>query len=61
MAFIKKTKPQIGDWILTTKDHESCSGIMKKGTPVQIIGKNQRGYNIEDKFGNKMYEIGWEI
>lgn len=59
MAFIKNNGEQ--DWIKTTKIHESCSGYFEVGTLVKITGKTERGYNIEDEFGNKINEIGWII
>ena len=61
MAYITKGH-KIGDWIITKKRHESLAGIFTKGSKVKIIGIDpMRGYAIEDEYGNKMYEIGWEI
>ncbi len=61
MAYISKT-PKIGDWVFTTKKHESMSGIFTKDSFVKIVGIDPiRGYEIEDMFGNRMCEIGWEI
>ena len=59
MAFVKNNGKQ--DWIEATKIHESCSGYFEIGTLVKIAGKSERGYNIEDEFGNKINEIGWVI
>lgn len=60
--YISKNNPKIGDWVVTKKRHESMAGIFTKGTKVKIIEvDNMRGYAIEDEYGNKMYEIGWEI
>ncbi len=53
---------KIGDWVITTKMHESLNGIFTKGSKAKIVGIDPvRGYDIEDEHGNKMYEIGWEI
>lgn len=60
--YISKNNTKIGDWVVTKKRHESMAGIFTKGTKVKIIDvDDMRGYAIEDEYGNKMYEIGWEI
>ena len=41
--------------------HSSCAGYFEVGTKVKIINITERGYDIEDKKGNKVLEIGWEI
>ena len=62
MAYIAAKKNKIGDWVITTKRHESLSGTFTAGSNVKIIGINPiRGYAIEDERGNKMYDIDWEI
>ena len=61
MAYITKGN-KIGDWVITSKRHESLGGIFTTGSKVKIIGVDPvRGYAIEDEYGNKIYEIGWEI
>ena len=62
MAYIAAKKNKIGDWVITTKKHESIAGTFTMGSKVKIIGINpNRGYVIEDECGNKLYGIGWEI
>ena len=62
MAYIAAKNNEIGDWVITKKRHESVAGIFTVGSKVKIIGIDPvRGYAIEDEYGNKMYEIGWEI
>ena len=65
MAYIATKRNEmnkIGDWVLTNKRHESMAGVFTKGSKVKIIDINLiRGYAIEDEYGNKMYDIGWEI
>jgi len=62
MAYIKKSGKQIGDWVYTTKVHESLAGTFTIGSYVQIIEIDpMRGYGIQDADGNRMIEIGWEI
>ena len=62
MAYITSKKNKIGDWVITTKKHESMSGTFTTGSKVKIVDINPiRGYAIEDERGNKIYEIGWEI
>lgn len=60
--FVKNETPKIGDWVITTKDHESLRGTMLKGSKVQIIDIDwMRGYAIQDEEGNRVVEIGWII
>lgn len=60
--YISKSNSKISDWVVTSKKHESMAGIFTRGTKVKIIDvDDMRGYAIEDEYGNKMYEIGWEI
>ena len=62
MAYITSKNNKIGDWVITTKRHESMSGTFTMGSKVKIVDINPiRGYAIEDERGNKIYEIGWEI
>ena len=62
MAYITSKKNKIGDWVITTKRHESMAGTFTTGSKVKIIGIDPiRGYAIEDEYDNKMYDIGWEI
>jgi len=61
MAFKPVTTIYKGDVVITEKEHSSCSGTFEIGTKVTVIGRTERGYDIEDEFGNKMYEIGWVI
>ena len=62
MAYITSKNNKIGDWVITTKRHESIAGTFTMGSKVKIIGINPiRGYVIEDECGNKLYGIGWEI
>ena len=62
MAYITSKNNKIGDWVITTKRHESMSGTFTAGSKVKIVDINPiRGYAIEDERGNKIYEIGWEI
>ena len=62
MAYIATKRNEIGAWVITKKRHESVAGIFTKGSKVKIIDINPiRGYDIEDEYGNKMYEIDWEI
>lgn len=62
MAYITSKNNKIGDWVITTKRHESMAGTFTMGSKVKIVDIDPiRGYGIEDEHGNKMYEIGWEI
>lgn len=60
--FKKNDSPKIGDWVVTTKNHECLRGTMLKGSKVQIIDIDwMRGYAIQDEEGNRVTEIGWTI
>ena len=62
MAYITLKNNKIGDWVITTKRHESMAGTFTMGSKVKIVDIDPiRGYAIEDERGNKIYEIGWEI
>lgn len=62
MAYISSNKNfEIGDWVVTTKVHESMSGKFTKGSRVKITDIGERGYSIEDEEGNRVVEIGWII
>ena len=62
MAYIKNEPTyKVGNWYLTTKEHESLSGKFTIGSYVEIIGFGPRGYDIRDENENTMIEIGWEL
>lgn len=59
--FVKNKSKEVGDWVITTRNHKSLAGTMIVGTKVKIIGVGERGYDIEDEEGNKVIECGWEL
>lgn len=62
MAFIKNNTNKVGKWVVTTKEHSSLSGTFTVGSRVKIVNIDPiRGYAIEDKYGNRLIEIGWII
>lgn len=63
MAFIKNKsgEERIGEWVKTKKLHNSLGGTFEIGSEVRIVGYSNRGYDIEDEYGNRMTEIGYEI
>lgn len=62
MGYISNNTHKIGDWVKTKKVHSSFRGKFTKGSLVQIVDVDPvRGYAIQDKEGNFMCEIGWEI
>lgn len=61
MAYVKnKNGFEIGDWAITTKKVDSCAGYFEKGTKVKVIGKSYRGYDLEDEYGNRVLETGYD-
>lgn len=61
MAYIKNNTHEIGNWVVTTRVHESMTGKFTKGSRVKITDIGERGYSIEDEYGNRVCEIGWVI
>jgi hypothetical protein len=61
MAYIPVSNIKVGEWLNTTKEHSSLSGTFDINSRVRVIGVSNRGYDIEDKNGNRMIEIGWTI
>lgn len=60
MAFVKNDSIKIGDTVKTTKVFSSFAGKFEKGSIVKVIGISDRGYDIEDEYGNRVIEIGWD-
>jgi hypothetical protein len=60
MAFVKNSDIKIGDAVKTTKVFSSFAGKFEKGSIVTVVGISERGYDIEDEYGNKVIEIGWD-
>lgn len=46
---------EVGDSVVTTKD--IC--FLPKGTVVKIVDVSGRGYDLMDRYGNKVIETGW--
>ena len=61
MAYIQNNNYEIGNWVFTTRVHESMTGKFIKGSRVKITDIGERGYSIEDEEGNRVVEIGWII
>lgn len=36
-----------------------CAGYFEKLTKVKVIGKSYRGYDLEDEYGNRIIETGY--
>lgn len=62
MAYVKKNKNgfEIGDWATTARKVDSCAGYFEEGTKVKVIGKSYRGYDLEDEYGNRVIETGYD-
>lgn len=58
---LKKNSIEIGDIVQTTVIHENFAGYFEIGTAVKVINIGPRGYDIQDKDGNRITEIGWTI
>lgn len=51
---------EIGDWATTAKKVDSIAGYFEEGTRVKVIGKSYRGYDLEDEYGNRIRETGYD-
>ena len=61
MAYVKnKNGFEVGDWAITTRKVDSYAGYFEKGTKVKVIGKSYRGYDLEDEYGNRLIETGYD-
>lgn len=60
MAFVRNSDIKIGDTVKTTKVFSSFAGKFEKGSIVKVVGIGVRGYDIEDEYGNRVIEIGWD-
>lgn len=60
MAFVKNDSIKIGDTVKTIKVFSSFAGKYEKGSIVKVVGISDRGYDIEDEYGNRITEIGWD-
>ena len=60
MAFISNNEFKIGDWVTTARKVDSFKGYFEKGTKVKIIGISSMGYDLEDEFGNRIIETGYD-
>lgn len=58
MAFVN-TNPKVGDFVLLKKSIMLFNGHFEKGTIVKIVGIGERGYDLEDTYGNRATETGW--
>lgn len=62
MAFIPaKNRYDIGETVILKNEHKSCAGTFESGTEVKVTGIGPHGYDIEDEFGNRMLDCGWDL
>ena len=61
MAYVKNNNGfEVGEWATTKRKVDSCAGYFEKGTKVKVIGKSYRGYDLEDEYGNRVIETGYD-
>lgn len=61
MAFIpKRIGFGTGMTVYTSREIASCAGYFEEGTKVEIIGISERGYDLQDEYGNRIIETGWD-
>ena len=49
-----------GQIVVTSRRVESCAGYFEEGTKVEIIGVSERGYDLQDEYGNRILEAGFD-
>ena len=49
-----------GQIVVTARRIESCAGYFEEGTKVEIIGVSERGYDLQDEYGNRIIETGFD-
>lgn len=52
---------RVGDTVVNTRVISSFAGRFTKGTKLKIIGVSERGYDVIDDDGHRMYECGWDF
>lgn len=61
MAYVKnKNGFEVGEWAVTKEKVDSFAGYFEPGTKVKVIGKSYRGYDLEDEYGNRVIETGFD-
>jgi hypothetical protein len=61
VAYVKNNdKFKVGEWVYTTRQVNSCGGYFEKGTEVRIARISERGYDLVDKYGNRIIETGFD-
>lgn len=61
MAYIKHNNGfEIGETVVTKRKVDSCAGYFEKGTQVKIVGISERGYDLQDEYGNRVIETGFD-
>lgn len=50
----------LGQIVVTARRVESLAGYFEEGTKVEIIGISERGYDLQDEYGNRIIETGFD-
>jgi hypothetical protein len=50
----------LGEIVVTAKRVECLAGYFEEGTKVEIIGVSERGYDLQDEYGNRIIETGFD-
>lgn len=51
---------KIEDLVKTSRKIQCSARFFEKDTYVKIINISNRGYDLEDQFGNRIYETGFD-
>jgi len=57
----KRNAIQVGDTVRITVEIETIGGTFTSGHRFRVIGTSDRGYDLEDEFGNRALEVPREF
>lgn len=61
MAYVRhKIGFGTGEIAVTARVVESMGGYFEKGTVVEIVGVSDRGYDLQDEYGNRIIQTGFD-
>lgn len=60
MAWIPNKQIQVGSKVKTTRVLENFAGKFEKGTILTVTAIGNRGYDVEDEYGHRVTECGYD-
>lgn len=59
MSFTPANPSLVGRYVKLSRPMSSCSGTFSPGHVLKVIGRGDRGYDLEDVHGNQITETGF--